>query len=181
VKAIQGGINPTNVSIVRDRFMNTTWGQSGQVRDATGYSDYSYNRYTPNHYVAGCVAVAMAQVMKWFQYPPAARGSHTIEIDDDGAGEWSYDDQFEYDQMPDRLADGCTAYQIDLVAKLVRDAGIAVGMNYTSDGSSAADGDVPDHMIRFFGYSSATYQSTYWTDHRTEMQSDLLSSAKWTP
>ena len=42
----------------------TKWGQS---KDKCG--SYCYNYYTPNHYPSGCVATAMAQLMRYYEYP----------------------------------------------------------------------------------------------------------------
>jgi len=51
----------------------------------TGF-EWTYNRYTPSNYVAGCMAVAMAQVLKWFQYPLSASATRNIRV---GGQTWS--------------------------------------------------------------------------------------------
>ncbi len=171
--AMLGGIDPTNLVIVRDRFMTTEWNQSSAwvvyASDGQGWP-FTYNLHTPQHYVAGCTAVALGQILKWFQHPPAARGAGDIVVGGHDTAA-SFDSHYEYDQMPDRLEHGVTPYAIEQVATLLRDTGTSVGMKYSSTGSGAWPD--PDTMKSVFGYVSADWQSTFWTDHRTEMQSDL--------
>ncbi|GAG46507.1 unnamed protein product, partial [marine sediment metagenome] len=48
--------------------VRTRWSQSSVS------GQYCYNYYTPNHYVCGCVATAMAQLMRFYQYPTGSVG-----------------------------------------------------------------------------------------------------------
>ena len=49
-----------------------------------------YNQLCPGHTMTGCVATAMAQVMKYWNYPAFGRGSHSY-TDDSGYGTQSAD------------------------------------------------------------------------------------------
>ena len=85
-----------------------------------------YNQYTPNNYFVGCVAVAMGQIMKYHQYPT------------------SYD----WGAMENSEATPTTA-------QLLADIGTAVGMEYSSLGSSSNIDKACDAFNNVFGYTKA--------------------------
>ena len=106
--------------------LNTVWhGGLGynNLAPMMGCSEYSNGRAP-----AGCVAVAMAQVMKYYQYP------HSYN--------WS--------AMPDRAPSMETA-------KLMRDIGDAIHMNYNCSGSSAYCNVAALAFIYAFHYPSVKY------------------------
>jgi len=75
----------------------------------------------------GCVATAMAQVMRYWRHPA----------------------RYNWDAMPVNWGNGD-------VARLMSDAGVSVGMSYGGDGSGAKHENVDDALKNTFGYSSAT-------------------------
>ncbi len=79
---------------------------------------------------AGCVAIAAAQVMRFYEYP----------------------DNYDWDQMPNFIGTNETA-------RLIRDIGIAVDMDWTCTGSYAYTSDLPSVLKESFGYTSANYSS----------------------
>ncbi len=94
--------------------------------------DFPYNKYLPEvvgeKVMAGCVGIAMAQVMKYHGHP--ARGS--------GVSTYTWNGQilktvlfrpYNWTNMPDRVDTGEPEYKVDEVARLVRDLGI---VNHTS-------------------------------------------------
>lgn len=85
------------------------------------------------HPMAGCVALAMAQVMKYDRHPS------------------SYD----WDDMEDGVG-VLLSISVDC-CRLIRDAGAAVGMRYGCTASGAYLEDVPNALKNKFGYSAATY------------------------
>jgi len=89
------------------------WGQSGGV----------YNRYTPNHYPAGCVAVAMAQAITVTRNWKSFKG---IDLDYDNLIKFR-NDSYAYTYPK----------QADKVARLMERIGYHVGMNYGKYGSGA--------------------------------------------
>ena len=127
---------------------------------------YPYNFYCPscnggsgNHVYTGCVATAMAQLMKYWNYPTAGNGSHTYTHPTYGEqsanfGATSYD----WDNMPNSLYSNSSQTQINAVATLMYHCGVAVEMNYGSGSSGANSGNVAPAMIDYFRYSpSATF------------------------
>jgi len=95
---------------------------------------YAYNENA----VSGCVAIAGAQIMRHWAWPPDRVGQDE-GFDWPQMADWYYRTQilpgvFDY---TDRDGAVITPVQIDAVAHLIRDIGIYVDMNYGCDGSGA--------------------------------------------
>jgi len=114
-----------------------------------------YNYYTPNNYVCGCVATAMAQIIRYYQYPTSGIGvnERTIQVDGveqtastrggDGSG-----GPYNWSQMPLVPNSNCplTTTQRQAIGALCYDCGVSVNMKYTS-GGSAAYADMPKYAL----------------------------------
>lgn len=77
---------------------------------------------------AGCVATAMAQVMKYHQFPS----------------------NYPWSSMPNTGGSSNTSL-------LMHEIGSSVNMNYGCDGSGAFSNNIPDAFTDDFGYQSASY------------------------
>ncbi|HOW70509.1 MAG TPA: C10 family peptidase [Phycisphaerae bacterium] len=147
----------SNVSDVRvSPLLQSRWNQ----QDECGSPCYNY--YTPQAYPCGCVATAMAQLMRFHQYPTAGIGAHsfTLSVDGftttaetrggDGAGG-------AYAWVNMTLDPNCstTVVQREAIGALCYDAGLSVGMDYRSDGSSADALQAKTSLVSTFGYSNA--------------------------
>jgi len=101
------------------------------------------------HVYAGCVATAMAIVMKYWNYPIQGSGSH-------GYTPSGYDYQFaDYENTTyfwSYMDDTRPNYYSAL---LQYHLGVSVDMMYSPDGSGAYSHDVPDALENYFGYSSS--------------------------
>ena len=133
---------------------------------------YPYNYYCPEdsnvpsycegHVYTGCVATAMAQIMKYWNYPIQGHGVHSYTPEDHpeyGVQVANFDTtNYDWDNMPISPSDNQT--EITAVATLMFHCGVAVDMNYGPAGSGAWSGNVPNALIDYFGYSpSTTYVS----------------------
>ncbi|MGA2323294.1 MAG: C10 family peptidase [Sedimentisphaerales bacterium] len=121
-----------------------------------------YNYYTPNNYVCGCVATAMAQYMRYQQWPTAGIGVHTftIYVDNksqsantrggDGSG-----GPYNWGQM--MLVPDCSIAnaQLQAIGALCYDAGVAAHMQYAGGGSGAYMHDAKAALVNAFQYSNA--------------------------
>lgn len=124
-------------TIQKGPFLATTWGQG-----------CGYNSQTPSmscgpcgHAWTGCVATAMAQVMKYYQYPTS----------------------YSWSNMPN-------SYGTSTTALLMRDIGNAVNMDYGCNGSSADTQDeVASSFKNDFGYSSASYSDYNYQTVESEL------------
>lgn len=103
----------------------------------------------------GCVATAMAQVMKYWNYP--ARGTGSISYTAETLQKKLTMDfstrPFEWDKMVDDYLPGqYTDETADAVAYLMKACGYAVKMDYSTDASGALAMYIPRALTHYFGY-----------------------------
>ncbi len=147
---------------------------AGPLTQTMWDQDCYYNELCPDDYYGacgharvGCVAVAMAQVMKYHNYPPQGTGSHGYESDygylyvDFGSTTYNWD------AMPDYI----TSDNFE-IAQIGYHCGVAVEMMYGPNGSGASSENVGPALINYFGYSpeaSLEYKSDYNDDEWRDM------------
>ena len=104
--------------------------------------------------ITGCVATAMAQVMKYWEWPKHGYGSMTYY--DPGCGQTLSRDftesEYDWDNMREKYSSGTSDGDAWPVATLMRDCGYAVEMNYTPSESGACVSAYT--METYFHYSS---------------------------
>ena len=138
-----------------------SWDQNSPFNDQCPYDQESQKRcYT------GCVATAMAQVMRYWKYPaqlvddiPAYVSNEKYEISQINKGE-----TYDWENMLPRYdaASNITDQQRAAVAKLMYHCGAAVQMLYSTEGSAAIL--VPQVMVKYFGYDPDLICSVFRTD-----------------
>ena len=157
----------TTVSDVRIApLTQTTWDQ--QTAAAAG-SAACYNYYTPPYangstanYPAGCVATAMSQLMRYYQFPTTGVGTAVFTIQVDGSGR-SYSlhggdgagGPYAWSNMPLVPPAIPTTGQCQAIGALVADAGATVNMQYASGGSSSSVLDAKTALTSTFHFSNA--------------------------
>ncbi len=150
--------NPGDIRVLP--LLQSQWGQTKAC------DDNLYNYYTPNNYPCGCVATVMAQVMRYYEYPTEGIGVHEFAIHESGsrgqkANTRGGDDlggPYNWSDMPLRPGANCgslTEVQRQAIGAICYDAGIAVEMQYASDGSGALMPDARDAMVSIFQYDNA--------------------------
>lgn len=112
--------------------LNTEWGQRSPYNDQCPIS------YDDEKCPAGCVAVAMAQVMRYHKYP--------AKIGDTEAN---------WDKMPVTLSEYSPKESIDAVARLISQCGQSVDMKYGTVNSQTYNQKIPRALSRDFGYDSS--------------------------
>ena len=123
--------------------------------------DSPYNLYAPEassgpggRCYAGCVATAMSQVMKRWNYPQKGTGSHSYYCYGYGSLSANFGQTtYQWDLMPDRLG-GASQEEIEAVALFMYHCGVAVDMNFSPTGSGANSWDVPYAIRQYFSYSN---------------------------
>ncbi|MBF0450481.1 MAG: C10 family peptidase [Candidatus Magnetomorum sp.] len=96
---------------------------------------------------AGCVAVAMAQIMKYWGFPVQGTGIHSYKSDVYGTLSVSFDINYPWGNMSDTTAN-------DSVKTLLYHCGISVDMDYGPIASSADAKYGPAHAwVTYFKYS----------------------------
>ena len=136
--------------------MNPSKGQAivGPLVDLKWDQGYPYNLYVPTGCPTGCVATAMAQLMKYWDWPPQGTGDHSYVSPGYGQqyanfGETTYD----WDNMVPFYGSGATDEQKEAVATLMYHCGVSVDMSYEPSGSGAFSTDVPVAISNYFSYS----------------------------
>lgn len=139
--------------------IQTTWNQ-----------DSPYNAYCPEGCVTGCVATAMAQVMKYHQWPTAATTSFQTQSLGGTQTQTIQSTTFNWANMKNDYSNGYTSDEREAVANLMFYCGLSVNMNYGST-SYAHLCDIPDALKNYFGYNKSTkhvtrsfYSEGNWTD-----------------
>lgn len=126
--------------------LTTTWAQNPRYNDLCPYDSAQGQRT-----ITGCVATAMAQVMKYWEHPLRGVGSYSYNDPPYGWQSADFSDTiFDYTIMPNNLDASSTQAQRGAVALLIRRCGIAVEMEYGTSSSSAATIGKPE-----VGYKSA--------------------------
>ena len=108
--------------------VQTRWDQAPYYNALCPY-DYQYGERT----VTGCVATAMAQVLKYWNYPEVGIGSHSYSTSSYGSLYANFGGtQYDWNNMPNRVTSTNNA-----VATLMYHCGVSVDMSY---GVSATGG-----------------------------------------
>lgn len=167
----EGIISRTRMDKAVQPLLTTTWNQ-----------DWPYNYYAPtcsnywtnNHCYAGCVATAMSQVMKFWNWPETGVGEHSYSSSSYGGtlsvnfGEATYNWAIMPNQLGSQANDAALA-----VALLMYHCGVAVDMNYAPDGSGAFTEDVPSAVIEHFRYGTCTHMDSR-DSYTKEVWEDML-------
>ncbi len=116
---------------------------------------YPYNKFLPKidgqNAVAGCVNIALAQVMKYHGFPAKGCGVAT-RLWNDQPLKAVLTHPYHWENMPDSPGMATAGYLQDEVALLVSDLAI---VNQTSFGLGSSSASLhQDDFVRFFGYSS---------------------------
>jgi len=126
---------------------------------------YPYNYYCPTcniggsggHVYTGCVATAMAQVIKHHEKPIHGISSHSYTHATYGYQYVNFSEtNYDWDNMPVRVYSNSSQTQINAVATLMYHCGVAVDMDYGYNGSGAFSANIAPALINYFNYSQST-------------------------
>lgn len=193
---LQNGLNPKGI-LLKDATTTArkvgpllngglTWSQGGSK------GPFTYNLATPAlpgclHAVTGCVATAVSQIMKHWNWPERGTGSSSIAVNG-STKSLSHDIAFDWQNMPPTL-EGPSATengpptvtasprQIDAVATLMAHVGYAAQMQYGCDESGTGPESIVDALVSKFKYRdtirrverSGTSASEYFNLIRAEL------------
>lgn len=135
------------------KLLSTTWDQRTP-----------YDRKTPldngKRSATGCVAVNMAQIMKYRQYPSSGIGAskeYYTKTNHTYIPPLNFNIAYDYANMLDSYssADDGTEEQRDAVATLMYHCGVSVKMDYAAKESGAFDSDAAAALVKYFGYDNS--------------------------
>ncbi len=126
-----------------------------KVLQTANWGQYApYNDLCPNGYPTGCVATAMAIVMKYHNWPQSGTGSHSYEWNGQTIS-YDFSQTFDWDLMRNSYySNNYSEAEGKAVAELMKACGVSVEMNYAADGSSASISKACSSLISFFKYDS---------------------------
>ena len=164
----EGVIMKTRMEKAVSPLLATTWDQGWPYNY---YAPACQSYWTNNHCYAGCVATAMSQVMKYWNWPETGVGEHSYSSSSYGGtlsanfGATTYN----WSIMPNSVSSANAGGMA--VALLMYHCGIAVDMDYAPDGSGAQTGDVPAALSEHFRYGACAnmksrdnYTKSVWED-----------------
>lgn len=103
--------------------------------------------------VTGCVATAMAQIMRYYSYPKNGTGTVTYTGSNGAATLNLADYDFDWSLILKDYTKSYTAAQGEAVAKLMLACGASINMNYSADGSGSFINKAMKALKDYFGYS----------------------------
>ena len=116
----------------------------------------TYNYYTPNNWHCGCMATALAQLMRFHCYPTASVTARTFTCytNEIATSLTMKGGAYAWDSMPLVPNSSITDAQREAIGRICYDAGVAMRMDYTPTGSGAFSYGY-DPLRNVFGFANA--------------------------
>lgn len=133
--------NPEGFDSIVGPMLTTTWNQDPLYNDLCP-------RYNGQLTMTGCIATAMAQVMKYWNWPVTGDGQHSYSTSSYGTlsadfGGTTYD----WGSMPNSLTTSSSPEEVTAVATLMYHCGVAVEMEYGIVSSGISSNTMSSHGL----------------------------------
>lgn len=175
-------------SAVVSSLIQTHWKQSPLYNDKCPYDATLSPRGF--HPTVGCVACAMGQIMKYWEFPAMGIGSHSYNSANYGTLSANFGrTQYDWANMPVRLTTSSTEAQIDAVSTLLYHCGVAVDMQYNSDGNGSSGAytvlsglekvlkaTAEEALVDYFGYKASSVKGKFMSDYTNSAWAALLKN-----
>ena len=150
---MDGGPVLTGASVVP--MLTTAWGVDVRYRRFSPVTSSGYECHP------GQIAVAMAQIMKYWNYPPRGQGSVSYTNTGDVAAQVSADfsTAYDWDNMPDVLTDASSDAEKDAVNEIIFHAGAAIQTIYRVNNSPMQGGNIYAAFRNNFRYNTQTVRT----------------------
>ena len=153
-----------------DFLCQTQWNQS-----------YPYNYCCPEdpdgsggHTYVGCLATAMAQLMRFWASPVHGIGDHCYIHEDYGQICADFENTYyDWEHMPNSLNNNSSVEEKLAVGTLGFHCGVTIDMGYGPDGSGGASSPIPGVMHTYFNYCDAIVQLSR-NDFETEIWKTMV-------
>ena len=139
--------------------VTTMWAQDTPYNDLCPVTD----TWTKRRAQTGCVATAMAQVMKYHEYPAKGQGMGYYTL---GSSKKNVriESQYDWTHMKDTYASSAPKDETtEAVSVLMYDCGLASGMAYATQGSGATTINAAAGMVNNFAYDDAALHCSFRT------------------
>ena len=174
--------NRNNEDVVLERMQEIKWGQSYN----NNYScTPSYNQLCPNfnnlqcgHNYVGCGAVAVGQILWYYQWPHAAIVPKNM-LDSLGNTSDSILSIYDWNNTPSALYNNTQTEQANNIAKLLRDCGFASHSRYHNGGTTSYVSTLNEVLNDYFDYScNYQYFPTAQNDDLTSIVKSEIDSGR---
>lgn len=146
---IAGRIETTVRETIVDPLVTTKWAQGSP-----------YNNLCPSNSVTGCVATAMAQVMKYHDAPSIGIGSHSYYWNSQTVSANFCSSYYDWENMTNTYSSSSTEAQRQAVATLMYHCGVSVEMKYSQSESGSNNRRASFALQTFFNYNAEYHQKT---------------------
>ena len=144
--------------------LSTTWDQNSPY-NALCPADANANQAANGHAYAGCVATAMAQLIRYWEYPEYGAGQKIYQCNNATESHGYYGDygtlsayfgstHYLYNNMPNSISSSSPSNQITQIALLTYHCGVSVEMSYGPRGSGASTYAATNALAQYFKYSN---------------------------
>ena len=150
---MDGGPVLTGASVAP--MLTTAWGVDVLYRRFSPVTSSGYECHP------GQIAVAMAQIMKYWNYPPRGLGSVSYTNTGDVAAQVTADfsTAYDWDNMPDVLTDASSDAEKDAVNEIIFHAGAAIQTIYRVNNSPMQGGNIYAAFRNNFRYNTQTVRT----------------------
>ena len=158
--------------------LKTRWNQSPYYNN-----DCPMDPRTNKRCVTGCVATAMAQIMKYHNYPSVGQGSTSYTSSKNSIKQsMNFSQvQFNWSKMLNSYDNSSSSTAVNAIAQLMHACGVSLHMDYGSNASSSTIKNIPYALINFFKYphNAVYYDRKYYTgDEWDKMIQDELKAGR---
>jgi hypothetical protein len=149
--------------------IKTEWGQNSPYNDLCPYDEKEKKR-TP----AGYAATAMAQIMKYWNFPANGRGKNIYTHKKYGKLYADFENTiYDWDNITDEYDQNSTEKQKKAVATLVYHCGVALSMNYGAKSSTTKESYIAPALKMYFMYDTTAKMITR-SDYHYNTWLDML-------
>ncbi len=175
------GVDPSAFSIGLDEQAQRPRAEVGPLLTTNWHQREPYNGQCPmgdgGICKVGCMATAVAQIMRYHQWPPSGIGAKAYywwgddSCEGSTQGDWlsaDFSDPYDWGNMPDDCEPpSCTEEQEAALAELNYEVGVALEMDYGYCGSGPMDSDLATIMHAYFRYAASIVRERRM-DHSVE-------------
>ncbi len=174
-----GKLNDERITRSVGPLMSSTWNQTDLYNNMAPLDSTSV---FSGHCKSGCVANAMSQVMRYWEWPRVGNGSHSYYCY--GYGATSYgtlaanfgESTYHFELMPDFLDFASPQSEVDATALLEYHAGVSVDMSYGPSASGAYSESVPTAFSTYFRYDPEMDMRYLYNSSQSQWEEDLRAN-----
>ena len=172
-----GRLNDTKIDRSVAPLLASIWNQTDLYNNMAPLDP---NSVFSGHCKSGCVANAMSQIMRYWEWPRHGQGGHGYDANSQygnyGWQEANFENAtYHFELMPDFLDFASPQAEVDATALLEYHAGVSVDMGYGPNASGAYSEDVGPALHEYFRYAS-NYNYRSKGNNQTAWENDLRAN-----